>query len=75
MAREEFLLIDDREVVITDALYVRCDGGAGPLGHPLEYMTLEKDREIVCIYCVRRYVHVSHPDAEGLRSRGNSLAA
>ena len=27
MASEEFLLVDDREVVITDAYYVRCDGG------------------------------------------------
>jgi uncharacterized Zn-finger protein len=75
MAREEFLLVDDREVVITDAFYVRCDGGNGPLGHPLEYMTLEKDGEVICKYCGRRYVHSAHPEATTLRSRGNSHAA
>ena len=45
MASEEFLLVDDREVVITDAMYVRCDGGNGPLGHPVEFMTLDNDAE------------------------------
>ena len=42
MASEEVLLVDDREVVITDAMHVRCDGGNGALGHPMEFMTLEK---------------------------------
>ena len=73
--REEILLIDDREVVITDAYYVRCDGGNGPLGHPLEFLTLEKDGEVMCGYCGRRYVHSAHPEAAPLRSRGNSHAA
>lgn len=75
MAREEFLLVDDREVVITDAVYVRCDGGNGPLGHPLEYLTLERHAEIVCGYCGRRYVHATNPEAERLRSLGNSQRA
>ena len=75
MTREEFLLVDDREVVITDAMYVRCDGGNGPLGHPLEYMTLEKDGEVICKYCGRRYVHTSHPDADALRGKGTPYAA
>jgi uncharacterized Zn-finger protein len=75
MASEEFLLVDDREVVITDAMYVRCDGGNGPLGHPLEFMTLEKDGEVVCKYCGRRYVHVSHPEIERIRAASRPDAA
>jgi uncharacterized Zn-finger protein len=75
MASEEFLLVDDREVVITDAMYVRCDGGNGPLGHPLEFMTLEKDGEVVCKYCDRRYVHVSHPEIERIRGSSRPDAA
>lgn len=75
MASEEFLLVDDREVVITDAVYVRCDGGTGTLGHPLEYLTLEKDGEVVCNYCGRRYVHANNPEAERVRLLGNSHAA
>lgn len=75
MASEEVLLVDDREVVITDAMYVRCDGGNGPLGHPLEYMTLERQGEVVCKYCGRRYVHVSHQEAEQIRGRSRPFAA
>lgn len=75
MASEEFLLVEDREVVITDAMNVRCDGGNGPLGHPLEYMTLEKDGEVTCKYCGRRYVHTSHASAAELRARSRSAAA
>lgn len=75
MASEEFLLVDDREVVITDALYVRCDGGNGPLGHPYEYLTLEKDGEAVCNYCGRRYVHVDHAEVERIRGASKPFAA
>jgi len=75
MASEEFLLVDDREVVITDAYYVRCDGGNGPLGHPVEFMTLERDDEVVCKYCGRRYVHVDHEEAERIRAASRPYAA
>lgn len=75
MAIEDFLLVDDREVVITDAMHVRCDGGGGPLGHPREYMTLVKDGAVTCKYCGRRYVHVSHPEAEAIRAASRPFAA
>ena len=74
-ASEEFLLVDDREVVITSAMYVRCDGGNGPLGHPMEYMTLEKDGQTICKYCGRRYVHAGSPLSEELRGRSKPFAA
>ena len=48
MAIEDFLLVDDREVVLTDAMHVRYDRGDGPLGHPREFMTLETDGEATC---------------------------
>ncbi len=75
MAIEEFLLVDDREVVITDAMHVRCDGGGGPLGHPMEFMTLEGDGEVVCKYCGRRYVHVTNAEAETIRAASRPFAA
>ena len=34
---------------------VACDGGGGPLGHPLVYLKIE-DRDITCPYCSRQYV-------------------
>lgn len=70
MDDEEFFLVNDREVVVTPHMHVRCDGGNGPLGHPLEYMTLEKSGEVVCGYCGRRYVHADHPDAAAIRAGG-----
>jgi uncharacterized Zn-finger protein len=75
MAIEEVLLVNDREVVITDAMTVRCDGGNGPLGHPVEFMTLEKDGSTICKYCGRRYLHVSHEDAKRLLGESGAPAA
>ena len=75
MAKEEFLLVDDREVVITDALHVRCDGGGGPLGHPMEFMTLERDGQVICKYCGRRYVHVTNGEVERIRADSRPFAA
>ena len=75
MASEEVLLVDDREVVITDAMYVRCDGGNGPLGHPVEFITLERDGEATCKYCGRRYVHAGHAAIDALRGRSRPCAA
>ncbi len=70
MDEGEHYLVDGEEVVITPRLKVRCDGGCGPLGHPVEYLTLEKGGQAVCKYCDRRFVHVHHPDAAELRRKG-----
>mgnify|MGYP005838002607 CR=1 FL=1 len=75
MVDDEFFLVDDREVVLTPKLHVRCDGGNGPLGHPVEFMTLEKGGQVVCKYCGRRYVHVSAPEAATVRERGTAQPA
>ncbi|MFL5334743.1 MAG: zinc-finger domain-containing protein [Geminicoccaceae bacterium] len=75
MASEEVLLVEDREVVITDAMNVRCDGGSGPLGHPREFMTLEKEGQVICKYCGRRYVHVSNAEVERIRAASRPFAA
>jgi len=69
-ADNAFYLVDDREVVITPHDHVACDGGGGPLGHPVEYMTLEDKGEVICKYCGRRYLAVDHPEAETVRREG-----
>jgi hypothetical protein len=88
MTREEFLLVDGRELVVTPAMHVRCDGrpetaialptsnigtGAaivgGGLGHPIEYMTLEKGAAVQCKYCGRRYVHASSKELDAIRAK------
>lgn len=45
------------ETVSVTETTVGCDGGVGPLGHPLVYLTLERDGSIDCPYCGRRFVH------------------
>jgi uncharacterized Zn-finger protein len=67
---EERYLVDDREVVVTTDMHVRCDGGNGALGHPIEYITLEPTGTARCKYCDRRFVHTTNPDAAVVRARG-----
>jgi uncharacterized Zn-finger protein len=73
MADEEFFLVNDREMVLTPHMYATCDGGNGPLGHPVEYLTLEKGGETMCKYCGRLYVHTSHPNAAAIRKEGQQV--
>jgi uncharacterized Zn-finger protein len=73
--QEELFWVEGREVVLTPDLHVRCDGGNGPLGHPVEFMTLEKGGEVMCKYCGRRYLHTSHPEIATVRAGGERQAA
>ena len=45
----------------TDSIEVKtatvgCDGGGGPLGHPMVYLKIADAGDIVCPYCSRHYV-------------------
>ena len=35
---------------------VRCDGGGGPLGHPVVYYTFDGKDTVECLYCDRTFV-------------------
>lgn len=74
MADEKFYLLDGREFVVTPHMTVRCDGGNGPLGHPIEYMTLQNG-SVICKYCDRRFVLEGTEEAAGIESRGSREAA
>ncbi|MEC8121894.1 MAG: zinc-finger domain-containing protein, partial [Pseudomonadota bacterium] len=59
VARRVFPLMADMmtpEVISVTTARVACDGGGGPLGHPLVWLTLGTDGEVTCPYCSRRYV-------------------
>jgi len=66
----EAYLVDGEEVVITRDMHPICDGGSAGLGHPREFLTLERGLETVCKYCDRRYVHISHPEVDRFRKQG-----
>ncbi|HWA01597.1 MAG TPA: zinc-finger domain-containing protein [Caulobacterales bacterium] len=35
---------------------VKCDGGGGPLGHPVVYYDMGEENFVECLYCDRRFV-------------------
>lgn len=35
---------------------VACDGGVGPLGHPMVYMTFDGSDRVTCGYCDREFI-------------------
>ncbi len=48
--------MDAEETIMVSDTTVGCDGGGGPLGHPLVYLQIGSEGEIVCPYCSRRFV-------------------
>ncbi|MEL7488064.1 MAG: zinc-finger domain-containing protein [Pseudomonadota bacterium] len=44
------------EIIYVRDQRVACDGGGGPLGHPLVYYSLE-DGVAVCGYCGRKFIY------------------
>ena len=42
---------------------VACDGGDGPLGHPMVYLNLLPAGAIDCPYCGRHFVFKGDPSA------------
>ena len=48
--------MSEDDVVVVGQKYVKCDGGGGPLGHPVSWMDMGEDDFVVCKYCDRRFV-------------------
>jgi uncharacterized Zn-finger protein len=51
---------EEDAIVVTDRV-VGCDGGGGVLGHPLVYLRIEREGEVVCPYCSLRFVLAGDP--------------
>ena len=51
------------ETVPVSTDQVTCDGGGGPLGHPLVYLHIDYDAggQVVCPYCSKTFV-LKHAD-------------
>jgi uncharacterized Zn-finger protein len=47
--------MEPTEIIETFETTVPCDGGKGPLGHPLVYLNLGKKGYVDCPYCGRRF--------------------
>jgi uncharacterized Zn-finger protein len=59
-----------QEPIETKRSVVKCDGGGGPLGHPVIYLNLGKEEKIVCPYCSRYYVKFQGHSTTGKKTKG-----
>lgn len=50
------------ELIETKKTVVRCDGGAGPFGHPVIYLNLGKEGKVICPYCSRFFLEEGDKD-------------
>ena len=49
-------LVEKHPIVYVDGERAICDGGGGPLGHPLEYISLQRPGVVErCKYCGLRF--------------------
>jgi NADH dehydrogenase (ubiquinone) Fe-S protein 6 len=49
-------LIEKQPIIEVEGERAICDGGGGSLGHPVEYLSLQRPGEVVsCIYCGLKY--------------------
>jgi uncharacterized Zn-finger protein len=46
----------DDDVIFVNSHVVGCDGGGGALGHPLVYLRIEPEGDVICPYCSRRFI-------------------
>jgi len=51
----ENMSVDAPETIVVEDHRVACDGGGGPLGHPLVYLEMGHAHEVQCPYCGRLY--------------------
>lgn len=55
----------DEETFEVTTRTVGCDGGGGPLGHPMVYLHIQPSGDVVCPYCSRRFVLAEGAAAAG----------
>ena len=59
--------MEPTEIIKVQTAVVGCDGGGGPLGHPLVYLRIGREGSIDCPYCSRRFLLDRAEDAVGDR--------
>mmetsp|Transcript_28612 Transcript_28612/g.42299 ORF Transcript_28612/g.42299 Transcript_28612/m.42299 type:complete len:111 (-) Transcript_28612:50-382(-) len=54
-------LIEKQDIIEVEGEMAICDGGGGSLGHPLEYISLERPGATVsCVYCGLKFRSKPH---------------
>ena len=57
------------EIIETDCKVVKCDGGGEPLGHPVVYLNLGKEGQVICPYCSKCYINPSYSSTTGAKTK------
>jgi uncharacterized Zn-finger protein len=47
------------EIEHTTEKEVACNGGDGALGHPKVFLYIDKNNQIVCPYCSKKYTYIT----------------
>ena len=51
------------ETKIVDKMRIACDGGEGALGHPLVWLSLDRETgSVECGYCDKKFIHTTKQD-------------
>lgn len=50
-----------QDIILVNSHRTSCDGGGGALGHPMVWMEMGADGEVVCKYCDKRFVQRGGP--------------
>lgn len=54
-------LVHKVPIIEVDGEMAVCDGGGGALGHPIEYISLQRPGSVnYCKYCALRYTQKKH---------------
>ncbi|PIV75417.1 MAG: zinc-finger domain-containing protein [Rhodobacteraceae bacterium CG17_big_fil_post_rev_8_21_14_2_50_65_11] len=57
------MTIEAPETEVVTSWRVSCDGGAGALGHPRVWLTIDRvTGEVECGYCDKKFIHASFVD-------------
>lgn len=52
------------KIVGEDLEEIGCDGGGGPLGHPLVYLSFDGRVWVDCYYCSQRFAKAGYESPE-----------
>lgn len=58
-------------IVVVEKSRVSCDGGGGALGHPLVWMEMGSDGQVVCKYCDKCFVLKGGPKDPDVIAKSN----
>jgi uncharacterized Zn-finger protein len=48
--------MSEENIIYVETTTVACEGNGDAIGHPLVYLDLSKEKEVVCPYCSQHFI-------------------